>query len=58
MTHSEFDAVAAVERWFAKRQFDLSFEEGDGFTWANLTRQETGYVVQRYGRGRDRLSAA
>jgi hypothetical protein len=58
VTHAEFEALAAVERWFAERQFDLSFEACDGFTWANLTRRESGYVLHRYGRGYDRLSAA
>jgi hypothetical protein len=59
MSQDSDDArVAEVERWFAERNFRLSFEEGDGLTWVNLIRRETGYTVSRYGQGASAASAA
>ena len=49
--------VAAVNRWFAERGFRLSFEDDDGYTWANL-QAENGLKLGRYGRGTDQISAA
>ncbi|MBV9916386.1 MAG: hypothetical protein JO153_07770 [Solirubrobacterales bacterium] len=46
------------EEYFEARGFAISFSDGDGFVWADLTRGDSGAVLPRYGRGEDEASAA
>jgi hypothetical protein len=56
--NSDQARIAKVERWFAERNFLISFEEAEGFTWVNLVRRETGQELGHYGRGVDQSGAA
>jgi hypothetical protein len=53
------------EQFFAERRFDLSFHEEGGVVWADLVARPRlslplgkPFMVERYGRGTDRTSAA
>ena len=52
--------LAAVERWFERLGFQISFTtDGDGVVWANLVRPQDGSIIApKYGRGSGRLEAA
>ena len=48
--------VDANERWFSDLEFEVTYEEADGFVWARLARNGK-TVAPRYGRGATREDA-
>jgi len=44
--------VTPTEQWFRDLDYDVFYEEADGWTWAHLRRRSNpSAVVPRYGRG-------
>lgn len=56
----EHDELEQIVEWFSTRDFGLLFEdEGNGRSWAHLTRPPGGEIVApKYGGGDTRLGAA
>jgi hypothetical protein len=45
--------VNQAEQWFRELDYDVFYDEADGWTWAHLRRRgNPSAVVPRYGRGR------
>jgi hypothetical protein len=50
--------MANDEQWFHELDYDVDYEEADGWTWASLRRRSNpSAVVPRYGRGTSRDEA-
>jgi hypothetical protein len=50
--------VTTDEDWFNELDYEVFYEEADGWTWANLRRRSNQLaVVARYGRGASRNQA-
>ena len=56
---TEKDEMAAIEQWFASKNFGVKYVTADVFTWAHLTRlRDGGVFAPKYGRGNTRIEAA
>jgi hypothetical protein len=50
--------VNPAEEWFRELDYDVFYDEADGWTWAHLRRRNNpSAVVPRYGRGHSRDEA-
>jgi hypothetical protein len=50
--------VNPAEEWFRELDYDVFYDEADGWTWAHLRRRSNpSAVVLRYGRGHSRDEA-